>query len=393
MDNPLLSSVISNFPDVDPKTLQWPEGANSWTAKDLELFIGSGGFLKPKKKKAEAPKAVASSAPPAEAPAPAPPVAASALEEKPSAFEVPGFSVERHAITMPVRVHCEDTTPHGHVRIESLTAYAERIRSLCLKQLMGVSLADLKERKLAILATEYVVEIVGASCRVLDTLRLDTTPEFPSAPLFPWEAAMYSEDGTQYMRGRFGLNLCQISESGAYSGIDEKGYREFTKEMLKWSNPGRKAFSPTSLRFFNAYEISGKPFKPTSLGQATYVVRASDCDMYNVLFQARVPSFLENCGACGGRTDLMAMYVNIRTSVRPGEELAVHVFSEQDRALFLCVRGREAVVTAFGHYGSVKPVTQEEIKCASVRLPLLLRMCTGQSAKPPACEDFDLSGV
>lgn len=89
----------------------------------------------------------------------------------------------------------------------------------------------------------------------------------------------------------------------------------------------------------------------------------------------------------------MAMYVNIRISVRPGDELAVHVFSEEDRALFLCVRGREAVVAAFGHYGPVRPVTQEEIKCASIRVPLFLRYCLGEAAKPQACEDFNLSDV
>lgn len=67
---------------------------------------------------------------------------------------------------------------------------------------------------MAILATEFVVEIVGQGMpftnldilhlpdiltvsafgpcripgiRVLDTLRIDTTPEFPAAPLFPWD--------------------------------------------------------------------------------------------------------------------------------------------------------------------------------------------------------------
>merc|ERR1712008_346044 len=103
--------------------------------KDLELFIGSGGFLKPKKKKADAkPQAPAtkpqvtspSTKPEVTATQHPPPPEAAGTEDMPSGFEVPGFSRERCAITMPVRVHCEDTTPYGHVRLESLTAFAER---------------------------------------------------------------------------------------------------------------------------------------------------------------------------------------------------------------------------------------------------------------------------
>jgi len=54
MDNPLLASVLKNFPDVQASSLSWPAGAESWDEKDLELFIGSGGFLKPKKEKSRA---------------------------------------------------------------------------------------------------------------------------------------------------------------------------------------------------------------------------------------------------------------------------------------------------------------------------------------------------
>ncbi|CAE8610741.1 unnamed protein product, partial [Polarella glacialis] len=125
------------------------------------------------------------------------------------------------------------------------------------------------------------VEIVGSGIRVLDTLRIDTTPEFPAAPLFPWETNMFSEDGTLYMKGRFGLNLCKIDANGAYSGVDDTAYRQFTKDMHKWTNPSRSVFSPTSLRFFNAYDKAESPFKPTSRGEVKYVVRAADCDMYN----------------------------------------------------------------------------------------------------------------
>lgn len=61
--------------------------------------------------------------------------------------------------------------------------------------------------------------------------------------------------------------------------------------------------------------------------QAAYTVRAADCDMYNVLFQARVPSFLEACHS----TDASSFYVNIRASVRPGDVLKVQVFFNEER--------------------------------------------------------------
>lgn len=389
MDHPQLKTVLLNFPDVDASSLPWPADAGSWEVKDLELFIGSGGFLKPKKKKQQAqdpkppPAPRQGSNPPGYAAAAVP--ASAGAEERESSFEVPGFSRERCAITMPVRVHCEDTAPSGHVRLESLTAFAERIRSLALKQIMDVSLADLRERSLAILATEYVCEIVGTGIRVLETLRIDTTPVFPSAPLFPWQTRMFSSDGQLYMKGLFGLNLCQISESGAYSGVDEKTYAEFTKDMREYSNLGQSSFSATNLRFFNCYEKSGFAFTPTSRAEVRYVVRAADCDMYNVLFQARVPSMME---ACHPRRDAMAFYVNIRRSVRPGDELQVHVFASADAALFVCLLGKDAVLTAFGQYGKAVPMCQEPMKCASIRLPSILKFCNG-GAKPEACEDFD----
>lgn len=262
MDNPHLKEVLANFPDVVPESLPWPAGAETWTTKELELFIGSGGFLKPKKKAPAAKPAPAASAAPA---APAAPAAAAAVpavssgysapaQDNTSSFETPSMNQERHRLTMPVRVHCEETAPNGHVRIESLVAYTERIRSLALKQVMGISLADLKEKNLAILATEFVVEIVGKGIRVLDTLRIDTTPEFPAAPLFPWDTEMFREDGSLYMRGLFGLNLCQISSTGAYSGVDETTYKTFTKDLKGFSHPVKKRFSATSLRFFMAYE-------------------------------------------------------------------------------------------------------------------------------------------
>merc|ERR1712060_699894 len=96
--------------------------------------------------------------------------------------------------------------------------------------------------------------------------------------------------------------------------------------------------------------------------------------------------------SCHSRHDAMAFYVNIRMSVRPGDVLTVHVLYGDDTALFVCLRGNDPVLAAFAHYRVAWPVGQEEIKCASQRIPLLLKFFSG-GPKPSPCEDFDLSEV
>jgi acyl-CoA thioesterase FadM len=299
------------------------------------------------------------------------------------------FRSDKQAFVMPVRVHCEDTAPHGVVQIHSLVAFAERIRSLCLKQQMHVSLDDLRKQKLAILATEYVVEIVGKDVGVMHTLRLESSVEFPGAPLFPWDMKIYAEDNSLYATGMFGLNLCSISDSGAYAGVTEDQYRSWTSGLKKYVTAQPK-FSANSLRFFHAFPKLGTPFRPCKRHEGTYIVRSTDCDMYNVLFQARVPAMMESCHP--DRRDAISFYVNIRMSVRPGDELVIHVLSTADAALFICMKDKTAVLTAFGHYGTRRPIGQEEIKCGSFRLPILQKYFnTGD--KPAPNEDVDLSDI
>jgi len=206
--------------------------------------------------------------------------------------------------------------------------------------------------------------------------------------LFPWTTEMLSSNGDLYMRGLFGLSLCSMSETG-YAATTKEEYEKFTKHMHQWSNPDKKKFSEMSLRFFNAYPESGKAFTPTGLHKAEYVVRAADCDMYSVLFQARVCSMMESCYK---RHDAMAMYVNIMTSIRPGDVLTVHVLDGAEAALFLCTIGDTVKLTAFGHYKTSWPICREEIKCASMpgHVKKLLAFCKG-GEKPSPCKDFDLS--
>ncbi|CAE7728222.1 unnamed protein product, partial [Symbiodinium pilosum] len=171
-------------------------------------------------------------------------------------------------------------------------------------------------------------------------------------------------------------------------GADAKVYDNFAKDLRKFTDASRSKFSTTSLRFFSAYPKAGVPFTPERHLKASYTVRSTDCDMYNVLFQGRVPSMMESCYP---QKDVRAFYVNIRMSVHPGDELAVHVFADKARAFFVCLRGKDPVLTAVGHYEAMA-VCQEVMKCASLRLPLILKFCNDGS-KPAPCEDYDFSKI
>lgn len=409
MNNPLLASVEEEFPLTDVDSLKWPAGADSWSAAELRAFIGSGGVVEPAKSAAstlvpqktvepsetqtahengaEAGKRAASkTSTPALGAASRP--ATAGPREVESAFEDPGFSMERRALTMPVRVHIEDTSPYGHVRLESLVAFSERIRSLSLKKFAGLTLVDLKRKGLAILATEYVVEIVGRGACAMDTLKIEFKMKFlDSLPTMLYDTEMFEETGPSYMRSRSTMSLCQISEAGAYHLADAKRYEEFTQELRKWV--AATCAEPQHMRLAHRCGAAGVPFKPNRHRVVTYVVRASDCDMYNVLYWGRVPSMMESCHL---RDDALGFYVHLRRSVNPCDSLVVHVFEEEDTALFICLKGQECALSAFGQYRTPKPVSREAVQCASLGLPALVKFCNG-GPKPKISDALDLSGI
>lgn len=51
MDNPIVMKVLNKYPDVDGASFSWPADLSHWTERDVNVFIGSGGFIRPKKKK------------------------------------------------------------------------------------------------------------------------------------------------------------------------------------------------------------------------------------------------------------------------------------------------------------------------------------------------------
>lgn len=49
--NPLIVKVLERFPDVAGESLPWPQDTASWTERDISVFVGSGGYIRPKQKK------------------------------------------------------------------------------------------------------------------------------------------------------------------------------------------------------------------------------------------------------------------------------------------------------------------------------------------------------
>ncbi|CAK0903761.1 unnamed protein product [Prorocentrum cordatum] len=51
MANPLIDRILARYPGTARDSLTFPPESAEWDEKELELFIGSGGFVKPKRKK------------------------------------------------------------------------------------------------------------------------------------------------------------------------------------------------------------------------------------------------------------------------------------------------------------------------------------------------------
>eukprot|EP00435_Cladocopium_sp_Y103_P001390 s2644_g1.t1 len=51
-----LEAIQQKYPGVDVQSLPWPPDISHWTDRDLDVFVGSGGFIKPKRKSSAAPR-------------------------------------------------------------------------------------------------------------------------------------------------------------------------------------------------------------------------------------------------------------------------------------------------------------------------------------------------
>lgn len=63
--DPKIAEILERYPGVQGESLSWPEDVAEWSQKEIELFVGSGGFLKPRRarKAAKAPASAVVSTP------------------------------------------------------------------------------------------------------------------------------------------------------------------------------------------------------------------------------------------------------------------------------------------------------------------------------------------
>ncbi|CAJ1433506.1 unnamed protein product [Effrenium voratum] len=45
-----IREVLQKYPGIDAQSLPWPDDISQWTRRDIDIFVGSGGFIKPKRK-------------------------------------------------------------------------------------------------------------------------------------------------------------------------------------------------------------------------------------------------------------------------------------------------------------------------------------------------------
>lgn len=402
MDNPLIEKVLSRYPDVDRASLAFPADAEFWDERDLDLFIGSGGFVKPKKKQAPGKAAAGSGSggppalPAAAAPAagtsppvvvsPSPATLAAAEPRREERAPVPSPStggaahpveggvapplrpIELEAITVsgqgdgggggytsvPITTHLEDMGPLG-LRLSALLNKCERCRSLTMLKVSGHDLSVLRQRyNVGILLREFACEVAPVDAvPVMSVLRIHSHVELPVSPFLPFTQKVVREDGPEdsaaLCSARFGLLLLNLEKMLPVedNSLYERVVAEF-RRSFSIPRTGDKSVP----KFPKVYPRLRTPFRPSKVAAAQYTIRPSDCDMYRVLFHPRVPEICESVnfsiGAPFCERMPTAVYANLSQPVRTGDHFDVHLFVEEVEGD--AVSPRTAVLYLFVHH-------------------------------------------
>ncbi|CAK9106292.1 unnamed protein product [Durusdinium trenchii] len=51
MSQPKMEELRLKYPGVEVDDLPWPKDISHWSDRDLDIFVGSGGFIKPKRRR------------------------------------------------------------------------------------------------------------------------------------------------------------------------------------------------------------------------------------------------------------------------------------------------------------------------------------------------------
>jgi hypothetical protein len=287
-----------------------------------------------------------------------------------------------------VRVQMEDTSPAGGLKMCSLDNYTERMRSQALMEATGANHEKFAARNLGILINEFANEVHGPSPGVMKQVRVQGIMDFPMAPQMYWTTRILVGDEV-YSTQRYGHVMCAKKNDGSFQPVNENKYAAETVGMRKvFNSPWRRGTSTTA-RFFSDYRDGGEPFCPVTQRKVNYRIRQADCDSYNVLFHPRVQEILETISE---RSDCTASYINLRMPVNPFTDLVAYQYLDANgSSLFLLCKGTELILSAFAHYGEIRGLTQQQIKCAANRAPTLAKFATGGGERPANNADLDLT--
>lgn len=396
LEHPSIQRALHRYPDVDASKLNFPSDALEWSEKELDLFVGSGGFLKPKRRK-----------PPTSPRVPRIPqsdAAGSSGYDVPlskTAVTTPGYAaVPEQALTAwhdnsfwaPYATYMEDVGEKG-LRLHAALNKCERFRNVGLKKGAGMTLNSLKEKfKAGILLREFALEMTAQPpSEILSLMWVSLRLELPCAPFMPMYQLLVPDGSNEPVcKGIFGMLMLDTETMSVLE--DQKVYE-------KVATPLREAFrirKPTGNegvpKFPRIYPPRGTPFTPTQLYCTTYTIMPSDCDMYRVIFH---PQMVSVCDKVNYKADLpftkepaVAIYANLAKPAGVDECFDVRIFIDpasatcrQHRVLYLFSANNSGHMAVFMVYGATPGLLySEEISCCGAK-------------KFPALETFAMRGI
>mmetsp|Transcript_34155 Transcript_34155/g.94160 ORF Transcript_34155/g.94160 Transcript_34155/m.94160 type:complete len:474 (+) Transcript_34155:36-1457(+) len=394
-ESPTIARVLARYPDVEPGSLNFPPEAVEWAERDVDLFVGSGGFVTPKKQKKQEPAAASSEADaPAPTSEPAPPAPTSAAkdaaaaatpapaEEAPAAaaspvpttsvpageasansafaaVTVPTATTELHELDLtvwhggqywaPYTTYMEDVGEQGMKLVAALNK-CERFRNVGLKKGTGFTLSSLKERfGTGILLREFALEVTSEPPReILSSLWFSLRLELPCSPFMPmYQVAVPAGGGPPVCKAVFGMIMLETATMSLLS--DNAVYEKVAaplRQAFGLQKPTGKEAVP---KFPRIYPPRGSPFRPLKMHRAKCTIMPSDCDMYRVIFHPQIVGVCERVNFAAGMSfrnePAVAVYANLSRPANIGDEFEVRVFVEprsqqkgappQTRALYL----------------------------------------------------------
>ena len=437
-ESPAVSRVLRRYPDVDISTLTFPSDAPEWTEQEFELFVGSGGFLKPKRRRNNGPGIQSNGAysprNPAFIPIDQREAQAAASSSSSSTHKMlpkretdtpldyapgpvlttPGVAVlpelplttwHEGAYWAPSATYMEDVDENG-MRLVAALNKCERFRNVGLKKGAGFTLNALKEKFGAgILLREFAMEVLGEiPSNIMSLLWVSLRLELPCSPFMPMYQVMVPEGRQKAVcKGVFGMLMLDTATMSVLN--DNKIYEEVAEPLRKAFSLKKPDGSEGVPKFPRIYPGRGSPFRPLQVMSTTYTVRPNDCDMYRVIFHPQMVSVCEKVnyavGLPFGKQPPVAIYANLAKPAGVDDTFNVRIYIEpppfadclQHRVLYLFSVKGAGVMTAFVIYGPPPgELFSEDISaCAAPKFAALENFAATTADAPSADRILDLT--